>query len=348
MGAISTCSFVFYKQNYFKGVFNLRILSGIQPSGSLHIGNYFAMIKRMIEFQNDNELLCFIANYHALTTVYDASTLRSRTLDAAMDFLALGLDPDKAIFWVQSDIPEVQELAWLLSNVTGMGLLERAHSYKDKIAKGISPNHGLFAYPVLMAADILLYGCDKVPVGKDQKQHVEIARDLALRFNSTYGETFVIPEADIESTIATIPGTDGQKMSKSYGNTIDIFADEKKLRQSVMSMKTDSTPVDEPKPTDGNPLFEIYSLFLDSEGKEELRQRFETPGLRYGDVKKELFEVIWNYFSDARNNRKKYENDVQYVYDVLKKGAEKARKIASYYLDKARHNVGLDYKFTSK
>jgi len=331
--------------NNCKGVFNLRILSGIQPSGSLHIGNYFAMIKRMIEYQENHELLCFIANYHALTTVYDAATLRKRTVDAALDFLALGLNPDKAIFWVQSDTPDVQELTWLLSNVTGVGLLERAHSYKDKIAKGISPNHGLFAYPVLMAADILLYGSDKVPVGRDQKQHVEIARDIALRFNSTYGETFVVPEADIESSIATIPGTDGQKMSKSYGNTIDIFADEKKLRQSVMSIKTDSTPVEEPKPTDGNPLFEIYCLFLDDAGKAELRQRFETPGLRYGDVKKELFGVIWDYFSEARNNRKRYEADIQYVYDVLKKGAQKAREISAYYLDKARHNVGLDYKF---
>ena len=321
----------------------MRVLSGIQPSGNLHLGNYFAMMKRMIDYQENNELFCFIVNYHALTSVFDASFLREKTLEAAIDFLALGLDPDKSYFWIQSDLPEVTELTWLLSNVTGMGLLERCHSYKDKIAKGIAPNHGLFAYPVLMAADILICGSEKVPVGKDQKQHVEVARDIAIRFNNTYGETFVVPEPDIEEEIATIPGLDGQKMSKSYGNTIEIFADEKTIRQKVMSIVTDSTPVDQPKPTKGNPLFEIYSLFLDDNGKKELKHRFETPGLKYGEVKKELAGIIWDYFAPYRANREKIAADKGEVVRILKKGAEKVRAIASEFMAKARRNVGLNY-----
>lgn len=321
----------------------MRILSGIQPSGNLHLGNYFAMMKRMIDYQENNELFCFIVNYHALTSVTDANLLRTKTLDAAIDFLSLGLDPQKSIFWVQSDMPEVQELAWLLSNITGMGLLERCHAYKDKVAKGIAPNHGLFAYPVLMAADILICGANKVPVGKDQKQHVEVARDIALRFNSIYGETFVLPEADIEEELATIPGIDGQKMSKSYGNTIEIFADEKKMRQSVMAIKTDSTPVEEPKPTKGNPLFEIYSLFLDEKGREELKDRFETPGLKYGEVKKELFGVIWEFFTPYRTKREQYLANKADVVDILKMGSEKVRAVAGEYVTKARRNVGINY-----
>lgn len=321
----------------------MRILSGIQPSGNLHLGNYFAMMKRMIDYQENNELFCFIVNYHALTSVTDANLLRTKTLDAAIDFLSLGLDPQKSIFWVQSDMPEVQELAWLLSNITGMGLLERCHAYKDKVAKGIAPNHGLFAYPVLMAADILICGANKVPVGKDQKQHVEVARDIALRFNSIYGETFVLPEADIEEELATIPGIDGQKMSKSYGNTIEIFADEKKMRQSVMAIKTDSTPVEEPKLTKGNPLFEIYSLFLDEKGREELKDRFETPGLKYGEVKKELFGVIWEFFTPYRTKREQYLANKADVVDILKMGSEKVRAVASEYVTKARRNVGINY-----
>lgn len=322
----------------------MRILSGIQPSGKLHLGNYFGMMKRMIDYQEKNELFCFIVNYHALTTVAQADVLREQTLGAAMDFLSLGLDPQKSVFWVQSDLPEVQELTWLLSNVTGMGLLERCHAYKDKVSKGITANHGLFAYPVLMAADILICGSEKVPVGKDQKQHVEVARDVAIRFNNTYGETFVIPEPDIEEELATVPGIDGQKMSKSYGNTIELFASEKSIREKVMSIKTDPTPIEEPKPTDGNPLFEIYSLFLDKEGKEELKERFETPGLRYGDVKKELFGVIWEYFAPYRQKREEYAADKATVVDILNQGAEKARSYAAEYVTKARRNVGLNYK----
>jgi len=273
--------------------------------------------------------------------VFDAERLRRQTCDAVMDFLALGLDPEKSIFWVQSDVPEVTELTWFLSNVTGMGLLERSHSYKDKLAKGIPASHGLFSYPVLMAADILGYGANLVPVGKDQKQHVEIARDIAIRFNNTYGETFVIPEADIEAELATIPGLDGQKMSKSYGNTIEIFADEATLKQKIMSIKTDSTPVNEPKPIEGNSLFTLYSLFLDDRGKEGLKERFLTPGLKYGDVKRELFGIIWEYFAPYREKRARISKHD--VAEIMKKGAEKARAVVTKYLDLARHNVGVDY-----
>ena len=321
----------------------MRILSGIQPSGDLHLGNYYGMMKRMINYQQNNELFCFLANYHALTTVFDPKLLREQTFAAVCDFLALGLDTDKSVFWVQGDVPEVTELTWLLSNVTGMGLLERSHSFKDKTAKGIPASHGLFAYPVLMAADILIYGSDKVPVGKDQKQHLEIARDIALRFNATYGETFVVPEADIEEDFATVPGLDGQKMSKSYGNTIEIFAEEKALRKKVMGIKTDSTPMEEPKPIEGNILYDLYSLFLDEKGKKELKERFLTPGLRYGDVKQELFEIVRDYFAPYKKTRDALTADSGYVKETMRKGAEKARQAAAVYLDKARQNVGLNY-----
>lgn len=319
----------------------MRVLSGIQPSGNLHLGNYFGMMKRMIEYQKNHELFCFIVNLHALTSVFDAVKLRRQTCEAVKDFIALGLDPEKSIFWVQSDVPEVTELTWFLSNVTGMGLLERSHSYKDKLAKGIPASAGLFTYPVLMAADILGYGANLVPVGKDQKQHLEIARDIAIRFNNTYGETFIIPEPDIEDELATIPGLDGQKMSKSYGNTIEIFIDETSLKQKIMTLKTDSTPVNEPKPIEGNILFSLYSLFLDERGKEELKDRFLTPGLKYGEVKKELLGVIWEYFAPYREKRAAISNDD--VIGIMRKGAEKARAVISGYLDKARHNVGVDY-----
>lgn len=321
----------------------MRILSGIQTSGALHLGNYFGMMKRMVDYQENNELFCFLVNYHALTSVFDSEFLRKQTFEAACDFLALGLDPDKAVFWVQSDVPEVTELTWLLSNVTGIGLLERCHSYKDKTAKGIPASHGLFSYPVLMAADILLYGGEKVPVGKDQKQHLEVTRDIALRFNSTYGETFVIPEPDIEEDFAVVPGIDGQKMSKSYGNAIQIFADEKTLREKVMSVNTDSTPVNEPKPLEDNVLFDLYSLFIGEKEKEALRERFLTPGLRYGDMKKELFSVIWEHFAPYRKEREKLDKDKQFVMETMRKGARKARQVASVYLGRARRNVGLDY-----
>ena len=321
----------------------MRILSGIQPSGALHLGNYFAMMKRMIEYQENHTLFCFIVNFHALTSVFDASMLRKQTFDAACDFLALGIDPQKSIFWVQSDVPEVTELTWLLSNVTPMGLLQRAHSFKDKMAKGIAANHGLFAYPVLMAADILLYGAERIPVGKDQKQHVEISRDIAIAFNQIYGETFVIPEPEIPKELAVIPGLDGQKMSKSYGNTIDIFSPLEELRKRVMSIVTDATPVSEPKNPDKCNLFAIYSLFLDKAGKKALRDRYLTPGLKYSEVKKELVEVIWNYFEPYRAKREQLGKDREFVLNIMKDGAEKARAIAMTFLDKARRNVGLNY-----
>lgn len=323
----------------------MRVLSGIQPSGALHLGNYFGMMRRMIQYQQDpnNTLFCFIVNYHALTTVFDAELLRRRTFEAACDFLALGIDPDRSVFWIQSDVPEVTELTWLLSNVTSVGLLERAHSYKDKISKGITPNHGLFSYPVLMAADILLYEGEIVPVGKDQKQHLEMTRDIAMRFNNTYGETFVIPEPDIAEDVAVVPGIDGQKMSKSYGNTIDIFSDYETLRKRVMSIVTDPTPVDQPKNPDKCTLFAIYSLFLTPEQREELRQRYLRPGLKYSDVKKELIEVIWNHFAPYREKREYYLSHPDVVFDILKTGAQKAREIAREVLDRARRNVGLDY-----
>jgi len=319
----------------------MRVLSGIQPSGSLHIGNYFGMMKRMIEYQEKHELYCFIVNLHALTSTFDPDKLRNQTYEAICDFLALGLDPEKSVFWIQSDVPEVTEATWYLSNITGMGLLERCHSYKDKLAKGIPANHGLFAYPVLMAADILLYGADRVPVGKDQKQHVEVARDLAIRFNNTYGETFVIPEPDIEDDLATIPGLDGQKMSKSYGNTIEIFTTETALKEKIMSIKTDSAPVDQPKPIEGNILYSIYSLFLDQEGKAELRDRFLTPGLKYGELKKEIIRVIWDYFAPYREKRARITKDC--VVETMRLGAAKARRTAEVYLEKMRRQVGVDY-----
>jgi tryptophanyl-tRNA synthetase len=300
-------------------------------------------MKRMIEYQENNELFCFVVNLHALTSIFDAGKLRRQTYEALCDFVALGLNPEKSVFWVQSDVAEVAELTWYLGNITGMGLLERCHSYKDKLAKGIPASHGLFSYPVLMAADILGYGADLVPVGKDQKQHVEVARDIAIRFNSTYGETFVVPEPDIEEELAIVPGLDGQKMSKSYGNTIEIFADENTLKQKIMSIKTDSTPVNEPKPIEGNILYALYMLFLDKQGKEALRDRFLSPGLKYGDVKKELITTIWEYFAPYREKRAQISRDKNYALDIMKCGAEKARKVVTGYMDKVRHNVGVDY-----
>ena len=320
-----------------------RILSGIQPSGRLHLGNYFGMLKRMIEYQDKEDLFCFLVNYHALTTVSNGNKLRKETLSAAMDFLALGIDPEKSYFWVQSDIPEVTELTWILSNVTPLGLLERCHSYKDKVARGISPSHGLFAYPVLMAADILIFQSNIVPVGKDQKQHVEVARDIAIKFNNTYGDTFVIPEEEIQQDLATVPGLDGQKMAKSYDNTIEIFADEKTMKQKVMSIVTDSTPVNQPKNPETCNLFAIYKLFANEDQVKELDDKYRNKPLKYSEIKKELFGMIWEYFAQARQERKKYENSPGDVINILKKGAGKARKIAGNTLQQILKAVGLNY-----
>ncbi len=321
----------------------MRVLSGIQPSGSLHLGNYFGMMSKMIAYQEESELFCFIANYHAQTSVSDGKALARGTIEAAANFLALGMDPEKSTFWVQSDLPEVQELTWVLSNFTPMGLLERCHSYKDKISKGIAANHGLFAYPVLMTADILLFQSEKVPVGKDQKQHVEVARDIAIKFNNEYGEIFTLPEPEIDDDVATVPGLDGQKMSKSYGNTIDLFLEEKALRKQIMRVVTDSTPVEEPKNPDTCNVFQIYRLFLDKTQQEELRNRYLAGGTGYGEVKQELFETVRDYFAPQTEYRKELLANPDGIRDVLAKGAEKARWAASKTLRKVRKKTGLAY-----
>ena len=321
----------------------MRILSGIQPSGSLHIGNYFGMMKPMIAYQEDNELYCFIVNYHAMTSVTDGEQLATGTFEAALDFLALGLDPGRAIFWVQSDVPEVTELTWILNNVTPVGLLLRSHSYKDKIAQGISPNHGLLSYPVLMAADILLYQSQKVPVGQDQQQHLEIARDIAIKFNHMFGETFVIPEAEINPNIPTVLGIDGRKMSKSYDNTIEIFAEEKVLRGKIGSIVTDSSPVSAPKDPDKCNLFAIVSLFLTEGEKAELADHYRRGGLKYSDIKEKLFKLMWDFFAEARAKREEMQRNPNQVREILRTGAERARSKAIPTLEMARKKVGLVY-----
>ncbi len=321
----------------------MRILSGIQPSGDLHIGNYFGMMKPMIGYQEEGELYCFIVNYHAMTSVTDRELLAKGTIEAALDFLSLGLDHDKAIFWVQADVPEVTELTWILNNVTPVGLLLRSHSYKDKIAQGMRPNHGLLSYPVLMAADILLYQSEKVPVGQDQQQHLEIARDIAIKFNSEFGETFVIPQAEINPNIPIVLGIDGRKMSKSYNNTIEIFAEKEKLRQKIAGIVTDSIPVADPKDPDKCNLFAITSLFLNEEEKADLADRYRRGGLKYSGVKKELFNLIWEYFGTAREKRDKLKRDPDFIREILRTGAEKARMKALPTLELVRERVGLAY-----
>lgn len=320
-----------------------RVLSGIQPSGSLHIGNYFGMMKPMIEWQEKSELFCFIVNLHALTSVFDGKLLAQNTLEAATDFLALGLDPDQCIFWVQSDVPEHTELTWLLHNVTSMGLLERCHAYKEKLARGLTPNHGLFAYPVLMAADIVLYQANLIPVGRDQKQHVEVARDVAGSFNHIYGETFVIPEPLIDDHLATIVGTDGQKMSKSYKNTIDIFVDKAELKTRVMAIVTDTRGVNEAKDPDSCSIFSLYRLFASSEQTAEMRERYLQPGLKYVEAKKELIELIWEHFAPHREKRAELVKDPDTIHDILKSGATKARAVAQQTMAEVRTKVGLIY-----
>ena len=322
---------------------NLRVLSGIQPSGSLHLGNYFGMMSRMIKYQEENDLFCFIANYHALTTIPNSTTLSENTFNAACDFLALGLDPEKSTFWVQSDIPEVTELTWIISSQASVGLMERATSYKDKIARGHKPNMGLYSYPILMAADILLYDSQVVPVGIDQKQHLEMTRDIAIRFNNTFGETFVVPEPDIEKWSQLVPGIDGQKMSKSYNNTIPIFGSEKVIHEKVMSIVTDSSSINEVKNTNCT-LFKIYCLFLDENAKLELADKFQTPGTGYSEIKKELFSTIMEHFKQFRQKRDYYEQHQDQVHDILKQGAEKASAVAETFLTPVRDVTGLNYK----
>jgi len=321
----------------------MRILSGIQPSGALHVGNYFGMMKPAIELQEKGEAFYFIANYHSMTSLFDPVERRKNTLDVALDFLACGLDPKKTVFFKQSDVPEVTELTWLLSTVTPMGLLERCTSYKDKLAKGITPNHGLFAYPVLMAADILIYDSNIVPVGHDQKQHVEITRDIAIKFNEQYGQTFVIPEPQIRDEVAVVPGTDGQKMSKSYNNTIEIFGDEKTTRKKIMSIVMDSRTPQEPKPdADKNLAIQLLKLVASAEVAKDFENRLRAGGLGYGDLKKALFERHWNYFAEARKKRAELAANLDYVNKVLADGAAKARALAQQVLKRARKAGGLD------
>jgi tryptophanyl-tRNA synthetase len=321
----------------------MRILSGIQPSGALHLGNYFGMMRPAIELQDKGEALYFIADYHSMTSLFDASERRKNTLDVALDFLACGLDPKKSVFFKQSDVPEVTELSWLLTTLTPLAMLENAHSYKDKIAKGIAPNHGILAYPVLMASDILIYDSNVVPVGKDQKQHVEITRDIAIKFNNTYGETFVVPREQIREDTAVVPGTDGDKMSKSYGNTIEIFGDEKAIRKKIMGITMDSRTPQEPKPdADKNLAIQLLKLVIPADVAKDFENRLRAGGLGYGDLKKALFENYWNYFADARKKRAELAANPDYVNKVLSDGAAKARSIAQKVLKRARQNSGLE------
>lgn len=320
----------------------MRILSGIQPSGTIHIGNYFGMIKKMIESQDDGELFAFIASYHALTTVKDKEVLEKNIFEAAVNFLALGMDPEKSTFWVQSDVKEVLELYWILSNHTSMGLLERAHSYKDKVAKGILPNHGLFSYPVLMAADILLYDSNIVPVGKDQIQHVEMTRDIANSFNNHYKqELLVLPEAKVDEIVATVPGTDGAKMSKSYGNTIDMFGTKKGIKKQVMGIVTDSKELDEPKDYTTCNIYKLCELFMKEDELKELQQRYATPGEGYGHFKLTLLDKINEHFEPYIKRREELLNNPKEVKEILDFGAKKARKIASAKMEQIRAAVGL-------
>jgi tryptophanyl-tRNA synthetase len=320
----------------------MRILSGIQPSGKLHIGNYLGAMKQHLELQHQGEAFYFIADFHAMTTVKDPQALRENIRDVALDYLALGLDPQKATFYRQSDIHEVPELAWLLTTVTPMGLLERCHSYKDKIAKGLAPDHGLFAYPILMAADILVVDANVVPVGKDQKQHVEVTRDIAQRYNNQYGDVFVVPEERILPETGVVPGIDGQKMSKSYGNDIAIFLEGKALKEAVMSIVTDSAPVEAPKDPDANNVFNLLKLFVKPEETEEWRERFLKGGLKYSDAKKRLVAALDEVFSEARERRKEFAKRPDHVEDILREGARRTRVVASATLARGRKACGID------
>ena len=318
-----------------------RSLSGIQPSGVLHIGNYFGAIKQFVELQNEYEGFYFLANYHALTSSPKGEDLKNNTINVILDYLALGLDPEKSTLFLQSDVPEHTELSWILSNVTPMGLLERAHSYKDKTAKGIKPNVGLFTYPVLMASDILIYSPDIVPVGKDQKQHVEITRDIATKFNETYGkEVFKLPKEKIVENVATVPGIDGDKMSKSYGNVINMFGSKKQLKKQIMSIVTDSTPLEEPKNPDNN-ITKLYSLFATEEEVNALKEKFLAGNFGYGHAKTELFDKFMDYFAPFQKKREELLQNMDYVNEILKKGARKARKIATKKVDEVRDVVGI-------
>ena len=321
----------------------MRLLTGIQPSGDLHIGNYFGSIKPMIDEQNTNEIFAFIANYHAMTTVNDGERLKALTMQAATDFLALGMNPEKSTFWVQSDVKEVLELYWVLSSFTPTGLLERAHSYKDKTARGFATNHSLFSYPVLMAADILLFSPQIVPVGKDQIQHVEIARDIAIRFNNAYGDILKLPTYRVDENVATVPGTDGQKMSKSYGNTINIFGEEKAQQKVIKKIVTENVPMEDPKEYEGCNVYNIAKLFLEDEKRIALQERYKKGGEGHGHFKLYLSEVIWEYYTPYRQRREYYASHQDEVRDILHVGAQKAAAAAAEVIEKVRSAVGIRY-----
>jgi len=319
----------------------MRILSGIQPSGVLHIGNYFGMMRPAIALQAEGEAFYFVADYHALTSLQNPKAMRENSHRVALDFLACGLDPDRAALFRQSDVPQVTELAWILGTVTPFSRLELAHSYKDKVARGVAASAGLFTYPVLMAADILIYDSDVVPVGKDQKQHIEITRDIATRINETFGEVFKLPEPRIQSSTETVPGLDGQKMSKSYGNTIDIFGEEKETRKRIMSIVTDSTPVEAPKNPDTSSIVQLYSLFATAAEVAAMKERFLAGGTGYGDFKKQLFGALWDFFAPMRARRAEILAQPDYVDEVLARGAERANAIADRVMARVHKAVGL-------
>ncbi len=321
----------------------MRYLSGIQPSGTLHLGNYFGAMRQHVARQEANECYYFIADYHSLTSVRDPDVLRQNVVEVTLDYLACGLDPSRAVLFRQSDVPQVLELSWVLSTITSMGLLERCHSYKDKVAKGIESSHGLFSYPVLMAADIILYDSERVPVGKDQVQHLEVTRDIAQRFNHLYGETLVVPEAEVEALTAVVPGIDGKKMSKSSdnNNTIEMFAAKKQLEKSVMRIVTDSKTVEEPKDPEENTVYQLYHLVASSEEAAAMAERFRAGGYGYGDAKKELLARILEYFGPLREKREDLAKDKEIVTDVLADGAKRARAVADRTLERVHKAVGI-------
>jgi len=320
-----------------------RVLTGIQPSGELHIGNYFGSIKQMVEAQKTSDTFAFVANYHAMTSGNGGEKLANLTMQTAIDFLSLGIDPEKSTFWIQSDVKDVLELYWSLSSFTPMGLLERAHSYKDKTAKGIAANHSLFSYPVLMAADILLFSPQVIPVGKDQIQHVEIARDIAIKFNNEYGDILTIPEFQVQEEVQTVPGTDGQKMSKSYGNTVNIFGEEKKQLKTIKKIVTENVALEEPKEFENCNVYNMAKLFLDDEKLLELQNRYKSGGEGHGHFKIYLAEVMWDYFSPYREKREYYSNNHNEVREILNHGASKASNVAAEMMEQVRSATGIRY-----
>ncbi|WP_415396749.1 tryptophan--tRNA ligase [Sulfurimonas sp. CS5] len=321
----------------------MRVFTGIQPSGDLHIGNYFGTIKQMVEAQKNSETFAFIANYHAMTSVNDGKRLGELTMQCATDFLALGIDPNKSTFWVQSDVKEVLELYWVLSSFTPMGFLERAHSYKDKTARGQATNHSLFSYPVLMAADMLLFGAEVVPVGKDQIQHVEIARDIATKFNNQYGDILIIPEFRVQEEVQTVPGIDGQKMSKSYGNIVNIFGEEKKQMKTIKKIVTENVAMEEPKEFENCNVYNMAKLFLEGDNLIALQNRYKKGGEGHGHFKIYLGEIMWEYFKEFREKREYYEKNQDEVREILKMGANKAREVAQPIIEKVRSVTGISY-----